>query len=547
MANRNRGQRRPKSKPPVSGQDRMRKGNSSKDARRTAEAINTEDRVFNSERNDYSWYSKFPQFTADAGKLAFAKPLGSLVHFPNDDYFTVPGIMRIQFCATPGYTSNLDSPINLSATRFQNYLRAVMKAAGDYDAADTMMYMLAVDSLYMFHSLMRRAYETAQLYSPYNKYYPRNLLQAQGFDPSVADNLAEFRTYINKFAISLSSFPIPANFEITSRHSWMCEGIYLDAEGTRAQSYVFCPTGFWQFNNTVETGSQLDLVIWQDSTNNFTLHNLDQVKAFGNQLIMSIINDQDMTDIAGDILRAYNGQVRKLTEVKDMDMIMPVYNKSVLSQIENATICGNFAPTYTPVISQNPSVNNGAIIFTPTFMGNGDVHNGYYVNPILSNPGQLINMHWESPTPEDVIEATRLMVCLDGIHDPRTDNGYFSPTIFGADIVQRVWIIDKRPITSGAANAIILATNGMLYSTPSTGNATDLTVQQATAMSWVQNFDWCPMLYLTAVNADGTYDMQAMLADVDNLTWISAQQLLDTHTASMFSLFDIPQSSKVGQ
>lgn len=502
-----------------------------------------------STENASEWYTKWPQFTNDAGTLAFGKPLGSVFELPNGFKYSAPGIMAFTFTPTVGYSADLSSPINMSATRFQTYLRTIMKAASDYDAADTMMYLMAVDSLYMYHSMMRRAYETAQLYSPLNKYYPRRLLQLQRIDPSVADNLANFRAYINKFAISLASFPVPKEFAITTRHKWMCEGAYYDApDSTRAQTYLFVPMLFWQYNNTVTTGSQLDPVWWQENnTATITLHTLEQIISIGNSLLNAIINDQDMTDIAGDLLRAYGkGNCRTIEEVRDMDSIQPIYSEEVLTQIENMTIVGDYPITYTPVISQNPNVNNGAIIFQPTFKAPSTVSVGdetYYPNPLFMNSGVFLNMHHESPSPTEVIEATRLTVCTKGVSTniaPKTaTSSQYSPTVFGADVINRAWtmmINDQNP-----AAASTLTWYNQVTTLPSSGATVSDVTDLVNRLSLSEAFDWAPMLYQYSITTGGVVDLVTIAADVDNLTWATAEQIENMHIASMFSLFDVPQ------
>lgn len=386
-----------------------KQGDLSKDIRRETEIINTAKRGRKSDyelstSNPYSpWYDRFPQFTKDAGTLAFGIPLGQPITIPGGDKITVPGVMALGFYPGIGYSADNMSPINRSVIRFYTYLRDIQKAAAKYDPADVMMYILTLDSAYMFYYMCRRAYGVANLFTPVNKYYPKVLLRAMGFDDSITENLADFRMYINRFAISLGSYTIPEGIEFCSRHEWMCSGLYTDSDSTRAQTYVFVPEGFWKYNNTVETGSQLDFVAWLPQQNDLsTRHSLSDIMSIGNSLLNAIVGDQDTGNISGDIYSAFKGRTKKLMETAETLMILPAYDKTVLSQINNATLVGLYDASYTPVITQDPSINNGAIIYTPVFAGSSTVYSNALAkvgaNALFTYPAQFINYHGDSPT-----------------------------------------------------------------------------------------------------------------------------------------------------
>lgn len=533
---------------------KMTRGNSTKDQRREKEAVN--DLIDESKTNAYSWYAKFPQFTRDAGTIPFGLPVGQCLTLPNGDGYYTPGLMRLTFYPTIGYSADLSSPVNRSAIRFYTFLRDVQKAAAKYDAADIMMYLMALDSCYMFYSLIRRIYGVAQLYTPLNRYYPTALLKLMGVDPSVADNLAELRAYINRFALSLASYAVPMDFDITARHMWMCEGLYLDSNTTRAQTYMFVPEGFWKYNNTVATGSELNFVPWMPQGDTTTpAYTLADIKSIGWQLMTAILGDQDTGNISGDLYRAYgDGGVRKLPETPDLYTILPVYDQTVLSQIENCTIMGQFAKGYTPVISQNPSVNNGAILFQPEFGNKPFVNSNneisYTLNPFAELNGALVNLHWDSPTPEQVIEATRLVVC-DTAGKFVNSGKTIKPTVFGSDIIATM---STAQYINGE-NMFVWSTNNQWiptkYQTTSDSDDAKTFAADLNNMFVLMSFDWCPQMYLFSASPDTVttptteenmhLNFKQVGADVDNLTYVSAPQIAMMHEASLFSLFDVPQ------
>lgn len=531
----------------------QRRNNSTKRQREASEIEDTA--IAESKSNPYSpWYDKFPYFTEDAGKLAFSQPLGQ--NLDPEGALYIPGIMRLTFYPTIGYSADNNSAVNRSTKRFYTYQRTVMKSANKYDPADIMMHNMAIDSAYMFLSLMKRAYRCGNLFSPLNKYYPKYLMRLAGFDDeTISANLSDFRAYINRYALQLQAFVVPKNFEITSRHMWMCEGLYLDSDNARAQTYMFVPEGFWKFNNTVTTGSQLDWVPWigtdTSSPAKISVHTLDQIMEIGNSLIGAIVGDQDTGNISGDMVLAYGADgVRRAEELQDMSIILPTYDETVLSQIENATIVGPWANGYTPVISQDPSVNNGAILFTPTFAGDATVINGadpssssskVYAEPLFTRSTSFINMHKDSPNFEEVIEASRLHVAVKTpIAVSTTGPINIQPTSFGADVICSLCI--AKYTTNVGVKLLGSFSNCIFVGSLGSSSQTRSTEMQFVALS--ECFDWAPLIYLwefdTTSKTPTTTNIVAFAADVDNIAPVTYQQLDMMHEATMLSLMDVP-------
>lgn len=514
--------------------------NSSKSQRQAKEVEDTAYEM--SKSNPVQWYQRFPQFMKDASTLPFGQPLGQVVNYSNevtnvnvtDAKIAIPGLKAITFAPSIGWSADNTSPINRSATRFFTYLRNIQKAAAKYDSQDVMMYCMALDSCYMFYHLMRRAYGISKLWSPVNKYYPQAVLQASGFSSTLLDNLAEFRAYINKFALNLGQFTVPKDFGITLRHEWMCEGLYYDSNNTKAQTYMFVPQGMWRYDNTVSTGSQLEWVDWLGTASSPTLHTLADIQTFGASLIANLVGDEDTGWISGDIYAAYgpNGS-KQLEETPENYGVLPMYDQTVLSQIENSTAVGGWASNYTPVISQNPSVNNGAILFTPKFSS--------YYTPAPTGYSNLqyqitnvLNMHMDSPSPDDVMEATRLMCgapTSDSVKASSATTGALELHALPADIVFQYRTVHVNPET-GKFRASALNTNVV---TKSSADIVEVTLQNG-------QFDWAPILRcFNPGTATSTWNFAGFFGDIDNITIMPDWQLLNMHEAAMLSLFDIPQ------
>lgn len=522
--------------------NRMNRRNSSKRERRDAEAADVLDKDVLSKSNPYTWYANFPNYAKDVASLAFGIPVGQPIPVGPNDYTVAAGVMAIEFIPSPGISKDLTSPLNRQAARFQTYLRSIQRSAANYDAADTMMYMLAIDSLYMYWAFLRRVYGVAQLFTPTNKYYPRRLIQAMGVDPDdIMLNLADFRAYVNRFALNIGRFALPKEFDLIQRHMWMCNGLYTDSPTTRAQTYVFVPYAFWVYNNTVTTGSQLDYTPFgttDDSPNSKTFSQLVQ---FGDQMVKALENDDDTMSISGDMYRAYGPSgLLTVEETGDNYAVLPVYDETVLSQIENSVACG--AETVVQGgslnITQNPSVGNGAILYDPYFQGgNFQITTGNYVaNVPLMTGGAILNMHMDSPSPEQVMEATRLTSVGDEVIDTvQTAPINIKLAATGADIVVQYRIGVTSPANSAAVRFLRKASNTIWIDNTAT---TSLQTADVEWLALSQQFDWGPMTYLAKL-VSGTVDASWIAADIDNMTYAQAQQIFNIHEAATLSLLDI--------
>lgn len=506
--------------------------------------------MYLSGKNDVAWYSNFPQFARDVATLPFSTPLGVKlvlndvgIDADSTHQIYVPGLMRIGFFPMIGVSNDLSSPINRSSLRFYSALRNKQKASAPYDQADAMLSMVALDSLYMFWAFLRRAYGVAQLYSPVNRYYPRALLQAMGISTTILDNLAEFRIFINRFAISLGQFATP-KFDMLMRHQWMCSGIYADQPTTRAQTYLFVPEGFWIYDNTAAQGTTLNWKLWQEPTQaNVTQHTLQDIQTFANEMIAALAGDEDIGRITGDIYAAFGANNCFIAEeTPEGYSVLPGYNEMVLAQIENLKMCSGWGASYTPVITQNPSVNSGAIIFQPRFRGTFTQATGGSGSwsDFRARCEDILNAHSDSPTPEFVLEATRLIYSCHEV--PASGTGTTSMELqcdaCGSDVVTniRIWNINR---DTGAFRSLKVNTNAFL----ATGN-TD--IQTAQMIANISPFDWHPIFYVfededTTPGIQNEY-IEGFFGDIDNLTPLPEHQLNMMHECAMLSLFDIPLS-----
>nr|AVX53443.1 putative capsid [Marmot picobirnavirus] len=483
-----------------------------------------------SRSNPISFYNKFDKFMTDAANIPFAAPLGRLFDMgPAKDVpkkWAAPGVMRLVFAPTIGVSSDFSSAINRSSIRFYTYLRSNQKASATYDHQDITMMMVALDSAYMYHALMTKVYSVINLFTPANEYYSRTVVAACGFDfDDIRAHLQNFRSYINAFAYSLGQYALPKDLALFDRHRWMCEGLYVDSESTRAQTYLFVPQYFYKYDNTVTTGSQCVATEWisPDSSTN-TIYTYEQARQFGEAILNAISNEEDFAVISGDLYNFYGGDTYKLPFIDEQYSVLPVYDRTVLSQIENAEIVGVLGNT---TVSQNPTVNNGAIIFQPTLSVSGN----QWIDDRI-----YMNFHWDSPTPEQVVEASRLIPVIDG-----STSDEYKIVECGTEIVEWVEMYTRNPET-GKFRAIRLMSSEVLLALDGSDIGTNLSTAITDTLMLAQ-FKQAPKLGVwLQPGASEPWDKivySGLTWDVDNMEFVPDQYMMNIHLACLLSLFTV--------
>lgn len=511
---------------------KMTKRNSSRQQREEKEIADTGAAM--SRSNPIEFYNKFSQYVKDAATLPFSLPVGEFFNIgirANGQEFPVnkqaaPGLMRIRFTPVIGVSNDFTSPINQTSIKFWTYLRSIQKAAAAYDHQDITMMEIAIDSCIMFHSLMRRMYGLLGDYTPVNLYYPRTLVQASGGNyDDLKQNISDFRMYINQFAYNLQQYALPKGIELFKRHQWMCEGIYTDSQATRAQTYMFVPNGFYQYDNTVDTGSQLTFKYWITAGNGAETYTFADIVEFGNSLLNALSNDEDFAYISGDMYNFFNGDTFTLPYLEEGYKILPLYDETVLSQIENATIVGTLGSD-SLVISQNPNVNQGAVIQQPYVSIQSDR---------LFRRDATLNFHHDQPTSDQVIEATRLTATLkEGANGARANIEYC-----GTELVTAVDVYNRNPLT-GLFRFNTINDMDVYINSTSDANTFASYLQDLLLLA---SFDWAPRIELwnyvpnTTDPTLSTITAMGLSWDIDNLQNLPSEYLRQIHRACLMSLF----------
>jgi len=450
-----------------------------------------------SEPNDPNWYAASAQLLTDVASLPYSNVVGVPFefHYSHDDpgKIMIPGIMTLEYTPTIGVSTSSTSPINTAARNVYTYVRHVNSGHTNYDAPDLMMYLMAMDSLYTWHAFLRRAYGIMSLYTPRNRYYPKSLVNAMHIDSdNIMDNMAQFRTTINTLAVKLGALVVPASMSYTARHIWMTSNFYMDGTTAKAQTYMMVPVTFWKYEEVYESSTYTGCRLVPISTYQLNGETdtprmtLATIQSITNQLLNAVLGSEDMAIMSGDILKAYKGNIVIIPPTEENYTVLPQYSEEVLSQITNSQAVGFLISGANNYVTQNPSINEGAILFDPTF--------SYSVtgDPYHANSFRMINMHKDEITPADNMVATRLLPCQLG--SPTEDGSGTKLSACGSEVVNAYVFYT---ISADPENPDLMRKTFQNYITDkrATSEARDLAFI-------LSKFDWAPALYNSIYNTD---------------------------------------------
>lgn len=481
-------------------------------------------------RNDASWYRVDSQLMKDAASLSFATTYGMKfdLNDPAGGFTgmvkaedTMPGIMTLKALPLFGPLDDWSSPFNVAIRDMYTFVRHANSGHSNYDAANLGMYLMAYDSAATYYAWMVRLYGLVRTVLVQNAYTPRDLVTAAGGDYNdLVTSLADFRGYINSYAVRLNAMRVPSKWHVLERHMWLFTHVFADAPTNKASFYVFAPAALWKYT-LGDTPDKTGLHAFAMAGSKY---NLTRIKSIGEGLLNSILNDEDFNIMSGDILKAYGDSTFSLNMIAEDYAVLPVYDPEVLMQIHNASIIAN--PTVLdiddyfgherPMIKEDRSetTNVGALVFKmniSTSTLDSDALNTSIAYCCLKH---LLDVPTPNPDPTTVCLATRMMINVK-ITAPSTAE----VTDYGTEVILGAYIMESPDEATIGTNANVV-------------NAWDL-----------EKFDWHPYIYkgdvtLEAGKIVGT-TLTGLLGDVDNYAVVSHSTLSNIHRAAMLGMFEM--------
>jgi len=483
--------------------------------------------------NDLDWYRVNDQLLNDAGNYSFNNPLGNSTRVTEltqlDPSITVgnfdrldtsvPGIMLFKYIPTIGYSPDSNSPINVAAKALYSVVRGDNSGAKNYEPADMMKYLMALDSAYSMYAFMARIYGLSRVYSAVNRYWPKYVIESMHVDFSdVMANNADLRYAINIMAAKLNTLCAPSIMKIFDRHFWMNMGVWKDAEFDKSQLYLFTPKYLYKYDEDTVPASLIPVDLYPVSAN-FTVKNLlDIAETMTNALFAS----EDIGIISGDLFKRYGPDgSHKLNSVDEAFEVYPVFDPVVLSQIQNIRCCGDVDPNTVKITEITADPDKGALHQVIGMSNRANLNPGIEIAHLLNIDKEVGNI-----TSGDVMEASRLIAL-----------GYNVATT-EAEVTKSQFVIDvcgSEVITT--LSVYNLAGSSLVKQL----EMTNFAATYANTLCVLSSFAYHPIAYIATASANG-YSIDTALPDYDlgNYTVIGKHGLRKLHETALLGLFAVP-------
>lgn len=535
--------------------------------------------------NDWQWYVPTAQMLKDVASLPFGRMTGLpyLTQVQSQtqpsnvkvaDNISMPGIFTYYLMPTFGTNTDQTGPLNVASNALYISTRRATSGTSYYMQNNEMLYVLAIGNAYSFYSWITRLYGLACNMSWENKYTPEALVEANGVIYSdIRNNLADFRAWINQFEFMLERFVIPKDLTYITRQVFVYENVYTDANTQKAQYYMYAPAGFYFFREGVEESAVGSLifkpcpVIDPNATATNNMFTLQALMEYGDAMLKPIINSEQFLHVMADIAKAFgdNGMFR-LAQIAETYSVHPVYNPEVLTQFENAYI---YDGTVAAGSVDQVTILNNSYLATQAYVM-PDMQTTGIIEPFMQRDEIILNFHHNSPTPEEIIVATRLtgnglqpLTAIDWTkfgYPKGMDGLGAEPRHFASEIVvqARIYYYDQHSIAGHLEYKLdyarVATRNTLLWTPEQNVLMSDLSskISRATrTMALVSRFDWHPPIYFisgygtdqsswTIINVSDVFQDIEVSSRIsgDNIDQMNAMALLAMLNQQNSSLFD---------
>lgn len=477
--------------------------------------------------NDVRWYAHNPELLRSAASLPFSSVTGTSLPWTDTGATaptlpSVPGVMSLQWIPSIGGIF-LDA-INQAKDSIYSFTVHANSRNTSYTAEDEMLVILAGANLFATLAAGIRAYGVMKTFDQQNKYLPEALVRAMGFSYSdLKQNLNNMWFDLNEMIARSSQIWIPNDLPFIERWFWMNTNIYMDGDSVKSQYYLFTPLQVLNYNEIdSDQGGFLEYVPFANTSTGLTWEAYLEIV---NAQFQALLESEDRGVIFGDILKAYGTEhIYALSPISVEYTIAPVYDREVLTQIENATIYNTQADS----IVQNPDQAKLSMRWK--------TKTGQAVYRQFLPSVKTLNFHQkETPTPEQIMVATRLMALGSQIvsgwsSGTETANSAVCPKTCGTEVLGAAVIFYYTWNSSGKMELDSQYFESYLIPIGSGWSPT-----QVKKLNMWSAFDWAPWVYTpyktlgSSVNwpQTGTFDgVDAAFGDFDQWTDIDRKSVV---------------------
>jgi len=462
--------------------------------------------------NHPSWYTVTADIEHLVGANFFNKKAAQSVPFANtnDNWVQMPNMTLWTQLVIPQDKTNA---FHTDIVQLYKNIRRSNSGAANYTVSDLERYVLNVRAIraYLAHLVrVRRAFNSVD---PLSQTVPFDLVNVLGVSDNVSswlETLASIDAQLSKMGALIETALPCGDLTIFDRTDWLFGNVFKDSDGPKF-SYIACTASVYPVYDVTEKGVAL-----ASAQPLVYLYDVSLMKACSTlwQYFSGFNGEYRNALIAGDIMHAFGDKAFKRTlHWQDVDVpLTPVYNVSILYQIQNATVAARRQAK--PSISK---IENGLITQELSY----NTVDATTKSVCFDYPGTYINGKFLELKGGDLLTITRL--CWSG----KNEGDKIQITSCGSEIVTDVNFSFCGPdgISSNA-----FALSSLLGLTTSAVQSTAMLALKRLAAYW-SRIDWAPMVLLY----DGTNCYP--LWDVDNLAFIDWITMDDYHSAATTALF----------
>lgn len=298
------------------------------------------------------------------------------------------------------------------------------------------------------------------------------------------------------------------------------------------------------YNETADTRAYLKYEqMYTDNAPDATVpfvRTISYLMDLGEKLLRPLIMSEQTLTMCADVLKAFGTSIIQPTQISEDYRVEPIYDKMVLSQIENASVLS--LKTFKNEIRKSTGINNShlyqnasATMYLPS--GSADKWNweGQFLHYGLAKSQMILNFH-EEITPSLVIDATRFTCIPYGDATGNNTTGEFEIVESGTEIV----CTGAFYYFNQLGGLTKYGFGELMYTLQSDVNLAMRSIGFMTSL-W-SAFDWAPQIRLARWErhaTDGWYvgEVSQALQELDNFTIISTDQLNELHTLAKVGLF----------
>jgi hypothetical protein len=310
--------------------------------------------------------------------------------------------------------------------------RAANAGAKNYEPSNIGIINYAIDSFSTIWHELYRAYRLRLGVNPQNEYERSAALRALGFNPTIQQEALE-RVH---FALvearrRAKNLALPA-IPLFDRHAYLASSIFRDEDLKTSKTILYrCEVYglLTEPTNGLDTSKRVSYyTIYPGGNVKYDLW--DRYVGLLDAMLGAMENSTDYATIMGDLRKAYGDSGIELPEVDISGEINPVYDVSVLAQLDNTTLVGapvRFVPDSTnpntlvwpagpyDIMDANGFLAQGVWRTTPILGAPWNLDNNRNVLPFLTGSPIndkviIVDSPVEDPSPEDVLVLTRNIV-----------------------------------------------------------------------------------------------------------------------------------------